>query len=124
MLRIRRTEMTDKAKTLAAGGVMLAVQAVVAWAAWLSAWCMARNWSEGLGSVALPLPTDIALRHALVIPTVSAILTVIVVVLALQRGYTVTQWLLSVAVAEIVALALFAVAITMPALTITYRMGP
>ena len=30
----------------------------------------------------------------------------------------------SVAVAEIVALALFAVAITMPALTITYRMGP
>jgi hypothetical protein len=116
--------MTDKTKTLTAGGVMLAAQTVVAWAAWLSAWCMARNWSEGLDSVALPLPTDIALRHALVIPTVSAILTVIVVALALRRGHAETQWLLSVAVAEILALALFAVAITMPALTITYRMGP
>ncbi len=85
---------------------------------------MARHWTEALGSVALPRPTDLALRHPLVIPAAVAILVVIVVFVALRRGHAATQWLLSLAVAEIVALALFAVAITMPALTITYRLGP
>ena len=40
---------------------MCAAQAPVAWATWHSAWCMARNWTEALGSVALPRPTDLGL---------------------------------------------------------------
>ena len=116
--------MTEKTKTLVAGGIMLLAQGVVAWAVWLSAWCMARNWSEGLGSVALPLPTDIALRHGQVIPIMAAVLTAFAVAGALRHGDAATHWLLSVAVVEIVALSLFAVAIVMPALTITYRLGP
>lgn len=103
---------------------MCATQALVAWATWLSAWCMARNWTEGLDNVALPRPTDLALRYPVVIPGAAAILTVISVIVALRRERAAIQWLLLLAVVEIVALALFAVAITMPPLTITYRLDP
>jgi hypothetical protein len=116
--------MNEKTRTIVAGAIMLLAQGVVAWAVWLSAWCMARNWSEGLGSVALPLPTDIALRHGQAIPIVAAAFTVITVCAALRRKGSPVAWLLSISLAEILALSLFVVAITMPALTITYSLAP
>ena len=116
--------MTEKPKTLILGTVIFLAQAVIAWAVWLSAWCMARNWSEGLAGVALPVPTDIALRHGQAIPIVATILTVAIIAVALRRNNAAAHWLIMVAVLELLALAVFAVAITIPALTITYRLAP
>ena len=65
---VGREIMNENTRAIVAGAIMLLAQGVVAWAVWLSAWCMARNWSEGLGSVAMPLPTDIALRPYGVVP--------------------------------------------------------
>lgn len=102
---------------------MLAVQALAAWAMFIAAWCMGRNWTEVIGGN-VPRLTDLALHYPVVIPAGAAILAVIVVFVALRRGRPATEWFLALAVAEIIALALFAVAISMPALAITYRLGP
>ena len=121
---VGRTIMTEKIKTLISGGIMLAAQGVVAWAVWISSWCMSHNWSEVLGAVALPWPTDLALRYGAAIPIATAIFTVIAVVIAMRRNRAASAGLLSAAVLEIIALSIFTFAIAMPALTITYRLGP
>ncbi len=115
--------MTEKTKTLVAGTVMLLVQVIVAWAVWLSTWCMARGLAD-IGCVTLPCPADIALRHGQTIPIVAALLTIIAVVFALKHRDAVTRWLLPIAVFELIALSVFVAAITMPALTITHALGP
>ena len=84
---------------------------------------MSHNWAEVLGAVALPWPTDLALRYGAAIPIATAILTVITVGIAMRRDRAASAWLLSVAVLEIIALCIFIFAIAMPALTITYRLG-
>lgn len=117
--------MTERTKGMLWCGVMLVVQTVVAWAVFLSSWCMRRIWSEILlGGEPLPAGTGVALALGYAIPSFGAIACAAVLTLVLlRRDIRAADWLMVTAVVEIIAMALFAVGVTEPAMFMTSRLG-
>ena len=116
--------MTERNKGLLMCVILLGVQAVVARAVFLASWCMERNWAATLDGAVLPRGTSAAINGGFAIPTMGAIACIAVLAAILRRRQIrVERWLLAIAVAEVLAISLFAVGITEPALFITYRLG-
>ena len=114
--------MTEKNRVIAMGLVLLAIQALVGWSVFLSIAWMKENWSSLTGDN-VPDWTHWALAYGLAIPLLAVAATVVVLAVLLWRDCRVGNWLLSIAIVEIVALSLFAASITCPAATIMYRVS-
>jgi hypothetical protein len=85
---------------------------------------MQRNWAYLLGDKPLPEWTVLALKLGPIIPAFGMLVTIAVVVAVLRyKNIGSTHWLCEVLMIEIIAFALYAIGITMPAMLITYSIG-
>jgi len=86
---------------------------------YISSWAMRQNWKE-MGLPTLPPATTLSLDYGLLIPVASAFYFAVAVI----KPKLITRFGLWVLVTELVLLAGYMVGITMPTMSITYRLGP
>jgi hypothetical protein len=121
---VKKIMMTERNKLMLMCGAMIGVQALIAWAIFRTSWCMRENWAYLLGDKPLPEGTVLALKLGPIIPAVGLIATAIVGVAILRyKKISSAHWLFAFILAELVAFALYALGITMPAMFITYSIG-
>lgn len=116
--------MTERNKSILMCGVMIGVQALIAWVVSCTSWCMRKNWAYLLGDKPLPEETVLAFKLGPIIPALGMLATIAVVVTVLRyKNISSAHWLCAVLMAEFIAFALYALGITMPAMFITYSIG-
>jgi hypothetical protein len=117
--------MTERTRGIVMCAAMLGVQALVTWAVFVASWCMKRNWTELLGREPLPVRTVLAFRLGYAIPVLATVgCAVVLARLVMRRAIRTGDWLMAIALAEIIVIGFFTVGITEPAMFITYSMGP
>ena len=109
-----------KIRPLIPTALLLLAQVPIAWAVFLAMGCAKTNWAETLGGAELPLGTTLALGFGLVVPIVAALASVLVGATALSKQSSCLGWLFGTAVCEAVLLALLALGLVQPVLTITW----
>ena len=116
--------MTERNKSILMCGVMIGVQALIAWVVSCTSWCMRKNWAYLLGDKPLPEETVLAFKLGPIIPALGMLATIAVVVTVFRyKNISSAHWLCAVLMAEFIAFALYALGITMPAMFITYSIG-
>ncbi len=118
-------KMTDKNKGIMSCAIALAIQALVAFAIFLSSCAMSANWMALLGdSTTLPASATVALSSGLAIPITTAVIVVVAFVAVCRGAKWWAKLVLGLMMLELILLSLYVIGISCPAMSITYRLGP
>jgi hypothetical protein len=116
--------MTPMIRNAVPSVALLVAQLPVAWAVITAIWCARRNWADALGSAPLPFGTATALGFGVAVPIAAAFAAAVILYCSVRRQTSCDLWLLATAICEVMALALFALALFEPALYISYSVTP
>jgi hypothetical protein len=112
--------MNTTVKSALPGFLLFLAQAPIAWAVSVAGSAARQHWIELIPGKPLPLLSEWALEFPIAIPATAALLSLILLGVDWRRKSPGYFLLFTISTCEAVALALFAMALTLPALSINY----